>query len=116
MNEKLEALYKNQTWKLVPRTSNMHIIGSKWVFKPRLKSNDSLDRLKARVVAKDYHQVDRLDYTETFSLVIKAGTIHIFITIALVHNWLIRQLNVKNDFLRGLISKKNLHGTTSRNG
>ena len=84
----------------------MHVIGSKWVFKPKLKPDGSLDRLKACVVAKGYHQVDGLDYIETFSPVIKPGTIRMVITIALVKKWPIRQLVVKkNAFLHGLISE-----------
>jgi hypothetical protein len=103
MDEELEALHKNQTWKLVPHTSDMHVIGSKWVFRPKLKPDGSLDRLKARVVAKRYHQVDGPDYTKTFSPVIKPVTIRMVITIALVKKWLMRQLDVKNAFLHGLI-------------
>jgi hypothetical protein len=83
----------------------MHVIGSKWVFKPKLKPNGSLDHLKAQVVAKGYHQVDGLDYTETFSPVIKLGTIRMVITIALVKKWRMRQLDVKNAFLYSLISE-----------
>ena len=105
MDEELEALHKNKTWVLVPRTSDMHVIGSKWVFKPKLNPDGSLDRLKACVVAKGYHQVDGLDYTETFSPVIKPGTIRMVLTIALVKKWPIRQLDVKNAFLHGLISE-----------
>lgn len=105
MGEELEALHKNQTWKLVPRTSNLHVIGSKWVFKSKLKPDGSLDRLKARLVAKGYHQIDGVDYTETFSPVIKPGTIRLIITIALVHKWTIRQLDVKNAFLHGVLSE-----------
>ena len=55
MDEELEALHKNKTWVFVPHTSNMHVISSKWVFKPKLKPNGSLDHLKACVVAKGYH-------------------------------------------------------------
>ena len=33
MCEELEALHKNQTWELAPCTVNLHVIGSKWVFK-----------------------------------------------------------------------------------
>jgi hypothetical protein len=40
---------------------DLHIIGSKWVFKTKLKPNGSLDKLKARVVAKGYHQSDGID-------------------------------------------------------
>lgn len=75
MDEELEALNKNQIWQLVPHISDMYVIGSKQVLKTKPKPDGSLDRLKARVVTKWYHQVDGLHYTETFSLVIKLGTI-----------------------------------------
>ncbi|KAF5458948.1 hypothetical protein F2P56_022940 [Juglans regia] len=105
MDEELVALHKNETWKLVPRTPSMHVIGSKWVFKSKLKPNGSLDRLKAHLVAKGYHQIDGVDYTKTFSPVLKPGTIRMIITIALVQKWSIRQLDVKNALLHGLISE-----------
>jgi len=105
MCEELEALHKNKTWELVPRTHDLHVIGSKWVFKSKLKPNGPLDWLKAHLVAKGYHQVNGVDYTETFSLVIKPGAIRLIITIALVKNWPIRQLDVKNMFMHGLLSE-----------
>jgi hypothetical protein len=105
MDEELEALHRNQTWELVPCTPAMHVIGSKWVLKTKLKHDGSLDRLKARLVAKRYHQVDGLDYTETYSPFIKPGTIHIVLSIALVNKWSIRQLDVKNAFLHGFVSE-----------
>nr|KYP47724.1 Retrovirus-related Pol polyprotein from transposon TNT 1-94 [Cajanus cajan] len=105
MGEELEALHKNQTWELVPHSPNLHIIGSKWVFKSELKPNESLDHLKARLVAKGYHQVDGVDYTETFSPVIKPSTICLIITIVFVKKWPVRQLDVKNAFLHGVLSK-----------
>jgi hypothetical protein len=105
MDEELEALHRNQTGELVPCTPAMHVIGSKWVLKTKLKHDGSLDRLKARLVAKRYHQVDGLDYTETYSPFIKPGTIHIVLSIALVNKWSIRQLDVKNAFLHGFVSE-----------
>ncbi|EPS67678.1 hypothetical protein M569_07096 [Genlisea aurea] len=75
MDEELEALHKNDTWDLVPKDGIRHVIGCKWVYKAKLNPDGTLNRLKARLVAKGYNQVDGIDYTETFSPVIRPGLI-----------------------------------------
>ena len=97
------ALHHNQTWVLIPRQPKMHVIGSKWVLKPKLKPDGTLDHLKARLVAKGYHQIDGIDYIDIFSLVIKPGIIQLILSLALVRHWDIRQLDVKNAFLYGIL-------------
>ncbi|GKV21611.1 hypothetical protein SLEP1_g31573 [Rubroshorea leprosula] len=58
MQEELVALYKNNTWTLVPPPStNTNIVGSKWVFKTKLNSDGSVDRFKARLMARRFSQV-----------------------------------------------------------
>lgn len=37
-----EALDNNNIWKLVPRTSDMNVVGSKWVYKTKLRSDGSI--------------------------------------------------------------------------
>lgn len=41
------------TWTLVPPTEDMNVLDCKYVFKTKLQPNRSLDKLKARLVAKD---------------------------------------------------------------
>jgi hypothetical protein len=51
MDEEYDALIKNKTWHLVPSDRGQNIIDCKWVYKINRKSDGSIDRYKARLVA-----------------------------------------------------------------
>ena len=55
-------------------------------------------------MAKSFNQVDGVDFSETFSPVIKRASITVVLTIAIVKCWEPRQLDVKNAFLHGHLS------------
>lgn len=69
--------------------------------------------INARLVAKGYNQLEGIDFDETFSPVIKPTTIRTVLTFAIVHQWQIRQLDVKNAFFLGHLKRNNLYVTTS---
>jgi len=60
----------------------MNLIGCKWIFKLKHKPNGSIDRYKARLVAKDFHQQPGLEFGETFSPVIKPVAIRTVCSLA----------------------------------
>ncbi|MCO5574616.1 hypothetical protein L7F22_028405 [Adiantum nelumboides] len=75
MNEKMDALYGNETWELVPLPKGKKPIGYRWVYKVKHTSDGSVSRYKARLVAKGYAQTYDIEYEETFAPVAKMAII-----------------------------------------
>ncbi|KAI3500548.1 hypothetical protein L1887_36372 [Cichorium endivia] len=106
MEEEMSALRSNNTWDLVPRPANSNVVGSKWIFRTKFNSDGTIDRYKARLVAQGFTQVPGLDYSLTFSPVVKSSTVRIVLSIAVMQKWPLHQLDVKNAFLNGCLTDK----------
>jgi histone deacetylase 1/2 len=106
MDEEHRALLNNHTWHLVPPPRGKNVIGCKWVYKIKRRADGQIERYKARLVAKGYRQRYGLDYEDMFSLVVKAATIRLVLAIALSRGWSLRQLDVKNAFLHGVLQEE----------
>jgi len=65
-----------------------------------------VDRLKARLVAKSYTQQPGIDFTDTFSPIVKASTVRVVLSLTVLNNWPLRQLDVNNAFLNGLLQEE----------
>jgi len=46
-----------------------------------------------------------VDYEDTFSPVVKAATIHLVLSVVMSRFWSLRQLDVQNAFLHGLLEE-----------
>jgi hypothetical protein len=95
------ALEWTGMWDLVPCPPHVHPITCKWVYKVKTRSDGSLERYKARLVAHGFQQEQGRDYDETFAHVTHMITIHTLLVVASVQEWSISQLDVKNVFLNG---------------
>lgn len=69
------------------------IIGVKWVYKTKLNLDGSVQKNKARLVAKSYAHKPEINYNETFAL-------------AAQKDWKLFQLDVKSAFLNGILKKE----------
>ena len=123
MYEELDAQLKNHTWDVVDSSGHFNVVGCKWVFTIKRNADGSIDRFKARLVAKRFNQRPGVDYTETSSPVVKPATIILVLSTSVSKRWPIQQFDVNHTFLQGtlddevymmqppgFLDKDNLHG------
>lgn len=101
MQREIDALEANHTWSLVPLPSGQRAISSKWVYKIKYNPDGTIERYKARLVARGYTQIEGVDFHETFAPVAKLVTVRCLLAVAVVRQWHIHQLDVNNAFLHG---------------
>ena len=106
MEEKYESIMKNNTWELTEFPKHKKAIGCKWIYKPKFKSDGSIDKYNARLVAKGYSQIRGIDYAKTFAPIVKLNTIILLIALATNYHWKLHQLDVKYAFLNGELKEE----------
>ncbi|KAL0458837.1 UNVERIFIED_CONTAM: Retrovirus-related Pol polyprotein from transposon RE1 [Sesamum latifolium] len=105
MQAEIHALEKNHTWTLTKLLAGKRAIGCKWVFKTKLRADGSVERYKARLVAKRYNQVEGIDNTDSFTPVANEVTVRLFLTLATANGCELQRLDVNNAFLHGYLDE-----------
>lgn len=85
----------------MPLPPDRKAIGWKWVFQLKENADGLINKFKARFVAKGFNQVQGFD----FSPVVKPVTIRLILTLAVINQWKLFQLDVNNAFLNGLLNE-----------
>jgi hypothetical protein len=105
MHEELNNFTRNEVWHLVPRP-NQNVVGTKWVFRNKQDDHGVVTRNKARLVTKDYSQVEGLDFNETYAPVARLESIRILLAYATYHGFKLYQMDLKSAFLNGPIKEE----------
>jgi hypothetical protein len=87
MIEEYESILKNDVWEVVPRPLGKSIVISKWLYKIKHATDDSVEKFKARFVARGFSQKEGIDYDEIFAPVARYTSIRIIISLASFFDW-----------------------------
>lgn len=99
--DELGALHDTHTWTLVPCPPHTNIVSCKWLLKKKLHPDGSLDRYKARVVARGFSQKAGIDYHETYSPVLGMSSFRLIVALAAKYNLPLHHIDIKTAFLHG---------------
>jgi hypothetical protein len=106
MTEEYQSIIKNDVWEIVPRSKSKDVVSSKWLFKIKHAADGSIEKYKARFVARGFFQKEGIDYEETFAPIARYTSIRTIIALAAKMKWKLHQMDVKTTFLNGVIEEE----------
>ena len=87
MTEEYHSIMKNDVWDIVLRPEGKSVVTSKWIYKIKHATDGSVEKYKARFVAKGFSQVKGIEYEETFSPIARCTSIRTIIALAASMGW-----------------------------
>jgi hypothetical protein len=96
--EEIISLMENGTWEEVIPPKNTNMVDSKWVFTIKTKPDGTVERFKARLVARGFTQVHGIDYNETFAPTVRMDTLRLFLATVAAEDLECFHYDIKNAF------------------
>lgn len=84
---------------------NKKVLSSKWVFKLKRNQDGSIDKYKARLVARGYEQRAGIDYEEVFAPVARYETIRTLL-VAVQKKLYVHQMDVVAAYVQGELQEE----------
>lgn len=106
INLEIGQLLTNNTWEEKVPPPDVNLISSKWVFTLKFNPDGTLERYKARLVARGFTQQYGVDYTETFAPTVRMATLRAFFAIVACEDLECRQYDIKNAFTESKLTEE----------
>ena len=107
MKSEINSLKKNKTWTLVERPQGQRVASCKWLYEVNEGSRENAKpRYNARLVARDFTQVPRVDFNEVFSPVERHTSIRVLLAMTAKLNLVLEQIDVTTTFLHGELDER----------
>merc|ERR1712023_43512 len=100
--DELNSLRETDTFELVKLPKGVNIVSSKWVFKKKTNSDDSI-RYKSRLVARGFTQQFNKDYYFTYYPTLGMTSFRLILAFATKHGYTLRGIDIKTAYLYGKI-------------
>lgn len=106
IEEELKSMEDNHVWKIEPLPSEKNLVSTKWVFRKKQNSDGTIERYKARLVARGFTQIPGVDYFETFAPVVKNSTVKTLIAVAAAKEYNLGHIDVKTAYLNAIVNEE----------
>jgi reverse transcriptase-like protein len=93
-------------YSVVPRPQGCKVVGSKWVFHIKCGPDGTVQKYKARLVARGFTQIEGVDYNEMFAPVAKLTSLRMILTLSNEHDLEVHQMDIKSAYLNGALKEE----------
>jgi hypothetical protein len=103
MEIEIETLITMSAFIVVDKEPWMNVVSSVWAFKRKRYPDGSLRKLKARICARGFEQIEGVDYFETFAPVVQWMTVRLVLIMTILLNLENKQIDYTAAFLQAPI-------------
>ena len=105
MKEEFDSHQVNKTWELTELPQGRKVLPGRWVYRKKYGPTGAIERYKARWVVKGFHQIEGIDYDETFASVVKSMIWKSLLALGAKYDYEIEQLDIITAFLESLMKE-----------
>jgi hypothetical protein len=87
VTKEYRSIIKNDVWEVVSRPKNKDVVSSKWIYKIKHVADGSIEKHKARFVARGFSEKEGIDYEENFALVAGFTSIRTIMALGAKMKW-----------------------------
>ena len=102
----MDSIMSNGTWEITDCPNGCKPVGYKWIFKKKMRPDGTIEKYKAKLVAKGYTQKEGEDFFETYSPITRIATIRVLLALAASNGLHVHQMDVKTAFLYGELEEE----------
>jgi hypothetical protein len=103
MEIELDTLIQMEAFIIVDKKQWMNVVSSVWAFKRKRYPDGSIRKLKARICARGFEQIEGVDYFETFAPVVQWMTVRVVLIMTILLNLENKQIDYTAAFLQAPI-------------
>jgi hypothetical protein len=85
---------------VVDKEKWMNVVSSVWAFKRKRYPDGSIRKLKARICARGFEQIEGADYFETFAPIVQWMTVRLVLIMTILLNFENKQIDYTAAFLQ----------------
>ncbi|KAE8251015.1 hypothetical protein A4X13_0g4198 [Tilletia indica] len=106
MHVEVQSHIKRGTWRVVKRYGKANLITSKWVLRLKKNADGSIQKYKARLVARGFTQVEGVDFDETFAPTSRLQNMRLLFATAAALDMDVHQIDYETAYLNAKLQNE----------